>query len=254
MRGAANLGRDLGLAVVGLGVVAAVWWAVTAVGLVSRAFLPSPEAAWAALQRGMARDLPTQTGATVWLMLQGWLAASAVAVLLGSLIGIVRPVREALEPTLEFLRPLPASAIIPVAVAVFGLTPGMVLGVVVFGSLWPTLLATVHGFKNVEPRLGEVSRALGLSRLAFVWKIGLPNAVPDIIAGMRLALTVALILAVVTEMLSGQQGLGTAILLAGRAFRSADIFAGLLLLAAIGLVSNVALAAAERHLLRWRAA
>lgn len=246
--------REMGFVVLGLGAVAALWWSVTTGELVSRAFLPTPEAAWRALQRGMARDLPAQTGATVLLMLQGWLSASAVAILLGALIGIARPVREALEPTLEFLRPLPASAIIPVAVAVFGLTPGMVLGVVVFGSLWPTLLATVHGFKAVEPRLEEVSRALGLSRIAFILKIGLPNAVPDIIAGMRLSLTVALILAVVTEMLSGQQGLGTAILLAGRAFRSPDIFAGLILLAAIGLVSNVALAAAERHLLRWRAA
>jgi sulfonate transport system permease protein len=246
-------GREIASAILGLGAVAALWWGVTATGLVSRAFLPTPDAAWAALQRGMARDLPAQTAATVWLMLQGWLAASAVAILMGALIGIVRPVREALEPTLEFLRPLPASAIIPVAVAVFGLTPGMVLGVVVFGSLWPTLLATVHGFKAVEPRLTEVSQALGLSRLAFIRKIGLPNAVPDIIAGMRVSLTVALILAVVTEMLSGQQGLGTAILLAGRAFRSPDIFAGLMLLAAIGLAGNIALEAAERHLLRWRA-
>ncbi len=244
--------KEVAIVLAGLGAVLLLWHGVTVTGLVSRVFLPTPEAALAALQRGMSRDLPAQTVSTILLMLQGWLVASGVAILLGAAIGLLRPVREALEPTLEFLRPLPASAIIPVAVAVFGLTPGMVLGVVVFGSLWPTLLATVHGFKSVEPRLGEVARALGMSRLAFIWKMGLPNAVPDIIAGMRLSLTIALILAVVCEMLSGGQGLGTAILLAGRAFRSADIFAGLILLALIGLVSNIALAAAERHLLRWR--
>jgi ABC-type nitrate/sulfonate/bicarbonate transport system permease component len=245
--------RDILFAAAGLGAVLLLWQLVTAGGLVSRVFVPSPEAALAALQRGLARDLPGQALATILLMLQGWLIACAVAAALGAVIGLWRPVREALEPTLEFMRPLPASAIIPVAIALFGLTPGMVLGVVAFGSLWPVLLATVHGFKAVEPRLVEVSAALGMTRAAFIRKIGLPNAVPDILAGMRLSLTVALILAVVTEMLAGQSGLGTAILLAGRAFRSADIFAGLLLLAVIGLVSNLALQAAERRLLRWRA-
>ncbi|MBI0538787.1 ABC transporter permease [Roseomonas sp. KE2513] len=246
--------RELAVALTGLGIVLLVWWAVTETGLISRAFLPSPDAALAALQRGLARDLLAQTGATVILMFQGWLLASLVAIILGALIGLNQTARETLEPLLEFIRPLPASAIIPIAIAVFGLTPGMVLSVVAFGSLWPTLLATVHGFKSVEPRLVEVSRALGLSRLSFVWKIGLPNAVPDVLAGMRLSLTVALILAIVTEMLAGQQGLGTAILLAGRSFRAADIFAGLILLGLIGLISNLVLEAIEQRLLRWRAA
>ena len=66
----------------------------------------------------------------------------------------------------------------------------MVLGVIVFGSVWPTLLATVQGFATVEPRLKDVAQMLHLSRAAFIWKIGLPNAVPDIVAGMRLSLTV----------------------------------------------------------------
>lgn len=245
--------REVAIAAAGLSALLALWHIVAAGGHVPRVFLPNPEAAFAALRRGFgAGELGAQAGATIRLMLEGWLIASLVAIALGSVIGTVPALRRALNPILEFMRPLPASAVIPVAIAVFGLTPGMVVGVVAFGSLWPTLLATVHGFANVEPRLGEVSSALGLTRLEFVLKIGLPNAVPDILAGMRLSLTVALILAIVAEMLAGQTGLGTAILVAGRAFRSPDIFAGLLLLAGIGLASNLVLAAVERRLLRWQ--
>jgi sulfonate transport system permease protein len=245
--------RDMAIGAVGLLAIVALWHLAAVTGLVSRAFLPMPEAAFNALQRGFQRgELAAQATATVLLMLKGWLLASAVAIGLGSLIGILPRVRAALEPTLEMMRPLPASAVIPVAIALFGLTPAMVVGVVAFGSLWPTLLATIHGFKSVEPRLIEVGRTLGLSRLAFIGKIGLPNALPDILGGMRLSLTVALILAIVTEMLAGQTGLGTAILIAGRSFRSPDLFAGMILLCVIGLLSNLMLSTFERRMLRWR--
>jgi ABC-type nitrate/sulfonate/bicarbonate transport system permease component len=114
------------------------------------------------------------------------------------------------------------------------------------------LLATANGFGQIEPRLHEVGRLLRLSPLAFIWKIGLPNALPDALAGMRVSLTVALILAIVGEMLASQPGLGQAILLAARSFRSADLFAGVALLGAIGLLSNSALNLVERRALRWQ--
>ena len=95
---------------------------------------------------------------------------------------------------------------------------------------------------------------LQMSRMGFIWKIALPNAMPDILAGLRLAITVSLILAVVAEMLAGTTGLGQNITLAARSFRSGDLYAGIMVLGAVGYVSNVLLARLERHLLRWREA
>jgi sulfonate transport system permease protein len=152
----------------------------------------------------------------------------------------------------EFLRPLPASAVLPLAIALFGLSAGMVLFVVAFGAMWPVLLATLHGFASVHVRLREVAAALQLSRTAFVFKLGLPNALPDILAGLRLSLTVSLIVSVVGEMIASQPGLGQAILLAARSFQAPDLYAGVMLLGALGFVSNAALAAAEHRLLRWQ--
>ncbi len=244
---------DVAAGISGLVILLLFWHAVTSLELISRVFLPSPAATLAALEWGLVNgDLFGQTLATINRMAQGWLLASLVAIAIGSLIGVSPAARAYIQPTLEFLRPLPASAIIPVAISLFGLNSTMVLGVVVFGAVWPTLLGTIHGFAHVEPRLVEVSRLMQMSRWEFIHKIGLPNAVPDILAGMRLSLTVALILAVVGELLTAQQGLGTAILHAARSYRAADLYAGILLLGMIGLVSNYGLAIADRRILAWK--
>ena len=126
------------------------------------------------------------------------------------------------------------------------------INLVAFGAMWPVLLATVHGFTAVEPSLQEVARCLQLSRMAFVWKIGLPNALPDILAGMRLSLTVSLIVSVVGEMIASQPGLGQAILLAARSFRASELFAGIVLLGLIGFASSALLAFFEKRLLKWQ--
>lgn len=235
-----------------LAALVALWWTASNAGWVSRVFLPTPEATLASLAEGLRSDLLDYTLATVRRMLEGWLLASLFGVALGAAIGVSPAVRAWVQPTLEFIRPLPASALLPLAISIFGLNPGMVLFVVAFGAMWPVLLATVHGFAAVEPRLAEVARCLQLPRAAFVWKIGLPNALPDILAGMRLSMTISLIVAVVGEMIASQSGLGQAILLAARAFRASDLFAGIALLGLIGFASNALLAFAEKKLLRWQ--
>lgn len=229
------------------------WQLVANFKLISPVFLPAPDRAWAALMRGLATgDLTSKLVGTLEHMAYGWLAASIAGIALGALIGSSRLMRAYIAPSLEFLRPLPVSAIIPVAIAMLGLTQGMALFVIAFGAIWPIMLATIHGFAAVEPRLYEVARALQMSRPAVVFKIALPSALPDILAGMRLSLTVALILAVVCEVLAGLDGLGHWVLLSARAFRSADLFAGVILLGATGYVTSVAMSLAERRLLAWQ--
>ena len=230
------------------------WAEIAALKLISPVFLPTPARAWTALWTGLTqRDLGQKLEGTVLHMLGGWLIASCLGVALGALIGSSKAARAYIGPTLEFLRPLPASAVIPVGIAMFGLTTKMALGVIGFGAIWPMLLSTIHGFAAVEPRLLEVSSALGFTRLERIVKISLPSAAPDILSGLRLSLTVALILAVVCEMIAGLDGLGQSVLLAARAYRSGDLYAGVILLGAIGVTGNAALAAVEARALRWRA-
>ncbi len=247
--------RLLWLALSFLVAILFVWgWQVLADNrLVSPVFLPGPDRAWRSLVAGFTTgDLGVKFLSTVERMFWGWLIASLFGIVLGAAIGTSPRLRAYLAPTLEFLRPLPASATIPVAIAMLGLSDGMVLAVIAFGALWPVLLATVHGFAAVEPRLYEVARALRLSRPAVIFKIALPSASPDILAGMRLGLTVALILSVVCEMIAGRDGLGNWILLSARSFRAPDLYAGVILLGLLGYLTSIVIGTVEARLLSWR--
>jgi ABC-type nitrate/sulfonate/bicarbonate transport system permease component len=231
------------------------WQLIATQRWISPVFLPAPDRAWASLVKGFAGgELWDKLAGTLEHMALGWLAASIAGIALGAMIGSSKWMRSYVAPSLELLRPLPVSAIIPVAIAMFGLTQGMALFVIGFGAIWPMLLATIHGFAAVEPRLYEVARSLHMSRSAVIVKIALPSASPDILSGMRLSLTVALILSVVCEILAGLDGLGHWILLSARSFRSADLFAGVILLGVIGYLTALAMSAVEARLLRWRAA
>jgi ABC-type nitrate/sulfonate/bicarbonate transport system permease component len=233
--------------------IVAAWQAIATYGGIPQVFLPGPDRAWGALVSGFSNgNLSALTYATVERMIYGWALASVVGIVLGATIGSSRIAREYVAPMLEMVRPVPVSAFMPVVIAFMGLTGRMVMVVIAIGSVWPVLLATVHGVSSVEPRLIEVSKSLRLNRLEMLWKIALPNSQPDILAGMRIGLTVSLILTVIGEMLTSESGLGYHILIAARSFRSADLFAGVILLGLIGLVSNLVLQEIERYMLRWK--
>lgn len=239
---------DIGSLVVLAGVL--VIWELTAwSGLISPVFLPPIEKAMAALV-DLASDgtLLRAILGTTFRMFVGFAFATLMGCGLGILIGLSPRARIYIEPSLEFLRPLPASAIIPVAILMLGLTKTMIIFVIAFGSLWPTLLATILGIKSVEPRLFEMAMIMELSQRDVIRMIVLPSALPDIFAGARLGLTVSLILAVVTEMMSAEPGLGSIILQAARSFNSADLFAGVIVLSALGSLINASMEEIQRHL------
>jgi ABC-type nitrate/sulfonate/bicarbonate transport system permease component len=229
------------------------WQLLAEARVISPIFFPSPLRAVEVLQyRIVDGSLWVSLGNTALRMLVGWLLASVVGVALGAAIGLSRFARDLLEPTLEFVRPLPASAIIPVAILFLGLSNAMSLTVIAFGAIWPVLLAAVHGFSSVSSELGDVSRVLGFNRRQMLVKIALPYALPDIVAGLRVSLAIALILAVVTEMQSSLPGLGWDIFYAQRTYRSADLYAGLIMLAVLGFAANQFILLFEQHVLRWK--
>lgn len=249
-------GKDFFWFAVGLGVallLVGAWEVFCRVSGISQVFLPRPMQVWQSLVAGFSNGtFVNQSLSTLYRMLLGWSIATLAGVAIGIPLGLSRIARQYVEPLLELLRPLPASAMVPVTIAMFGLSNTMVLAVVVFGSVWPVLLNTMHGVSTIEPRLGEVSRVLGLSRLSFVRSIALPNAVPDVLAGMKLSLSIALILTVVGEMLSSRSGLGQGILFAARTFRAADLYAGIVCLGLMGYLTAAILSAIEKRILVYR--
>ena len=241
----------IGVAIAAL--LVGVWDLICRFGAISPVFLPSPEQVWKSFSLGVSNGTLVNQGlATVSRMLVGWSIAVVLGIAIGVPLGLSKSARQYVEPLLELLRPLPASALVPIAISLLGLSDAMVLAVIVFGSLWPMLLNTIHGVSTIEPRLMEVSRVFGLSRLKFVSSIAIPNAIPGVLAGMKLSLSISLILTVIGEMLSSRPGLGQSILMASRNFRTADLFAGLVCLGLIGYVTATILAAIEKRVLVYR--
>lgn len=251
---AGRLARSTGVqaAAFALGLLLA-WQAASDLKLISPIFFPPPSKTLAELYRQIVEG-------TIWKplaetsvrMFYGWVLASLAGVVLGAAIGSSRTARDFLHPLLEFLRPLPASAIIPPAILFLGLSNTMSVVVIAFGAIWPVLLASVYGFASVSRQLLDVAAALRLTRTQFMLKIAIPGAMPDILAGARVSLAIALILAVVTEMQASQPGLGQNILLAQRSYRSAELYSGVVVLGLLGFAINHALQLIERRALRWR--
>jgi len=221
--------------------------------VLSPAIVAAPHDVWAALVAGFAGgELWAPIRATIFHLAVGWSAAVLAGVALGTLVGLTSAGRAYVAPTLEFLRPLPASAIAPVGLLLIGRNDAMIVAVIVFGAIWPVLLGAIHGFAEVEPRLREVSRTLHLSRAQTLWTISIPSALPDIIAGARVSIAIALILAVVAEILASTGGLGDWLNLAERSYRTPDLYAGVLLVGVLGVVTNVVVQRVEAYLLRWK--
>jgi sulfonate transport system permease protein len=234
-------------------IVLTLWQFAWSRGWLPRLFLPAPSEIWISLARmGESGELLLTAGDTGRRLLLGWLAASLLGIALGILVGSNRFAHNLLGPTLEFVRPLPASALIPLLILAMGLTDRMIVVVIALGSLWPVLLGTIAGVRAVDPRLLEVAAGLEMSRSTIITKIALPAALPNMLAGLRLGLTLALVLCVVAEMITMSRGLGGQILLASRNFRAADLFAGILAIGATGLVLDLCIGAIERRCLRWQ--
>lgn len=195
---------------------------------------------WTALTDGTILHATLATMAT---SLAGLAIGALFGLLLGLLLGLVRIADLLLEFSIEALRPIPAVALIPIALLVFGFGVRMEIAIVAFAAFWPIVILTRAAVGGVEPRLLQVARALGFGMLSRVWKIVLPAALPRIFVAFRLAAGIALIVAVTVEIAANPLGLGYNMILAQQTLRPELMLALLVWLGILGWAFN--------HLLLW---
>jgi ABC-type nitrate/sulfonate/bicarbonate transport system permease component len=226
------------------------WWAVTRGERMF--FVPTPEvlldrfvAVWFG-ERFFADILPS-----LGRLFSGLLTAIVLGVGAGLLIGSVRTLRHLTEPVLEFFRAIPPPVLIPVLALVIGINDQMRVAVIVAGCVWPILLNTIEGVRAVDPVLRENARVYGLSGWRQVVFLVLPGAGPAIAAGIRQALSIGLILMVISEMFYATNGLGFSIVQFQRSFAVPEMWSGILVLGLVGLGLSLLFRAIERRALRW---
>ncbi|MBQ0852171.1 ABC transporter permease [Streptomyces sp. BH-SS-21] len=181
----------------------------------------------------------------------GYACAAVAGVALGTVIGSYRRVRAVCEPVLEFLRAVPPPVLVPVIMLFAGIGDTMKVVVIASGCVWPILLNTVEGVRAVDPVMSETARSYGITGVARLRYLVLPAASPQIFAGLRQALSIGIILMVISEMFAASNGLGFTIVQFQRGFAIPDMWTGILLLGLLGFVLSVVFRLVERRALGW---
>jgi ABC-type nitrate/sulfonate/bicarbonate transport system permease component len=181
----------------------------------------------------------------------GYFIAVAVGVGGGIALGLSPVLRRVTEPIVEFLRAVPAPALLPFALLVLGVGNDSKIFVIAFVCLWPILLNAVDGVAGVDPTLVDTGRVYRIPASDRLRRVVLPAAAPQIFAGMRTSLSLALILMVISEMVASSNGIGYFVLQSQRSFAIPEMWSGIILLGLLGYAFNAVFLLVERRALAW---
>ena len=202
---------------------------------------------------GLVTESPmwVEVGRTMRGWAVGLLLAAVLAVPLGMILGASPQAFQMSRLGIEFLRPVPSVALIPLAVLVFGVGQDMKVFLVAFASFWPILFQSIYGVQDVDPVARDTARSYGLPLLARFTRVTLPSAAPYIATGLRISSAIALILALTAELVVGAPGLGRAIVVSQISGSITQMYALILATGLLGWLLNTVFQAVERRLLRW---
>jgi ABC-type nitrate/sulfonate/bicarbonate transport system permease component len=181
----------------------------------------------------------------------GYLAAVVIGIALGVAVGSSRRLRAAAEPVLEFLRAIPPPVLVPVLILFAGFGDLMKVLVIISGCVWPILLNTVEGVRGVDEVLADTCRAYNITGQSRLRRLVLRSASPQIMTGARQALSIGIILMVISEMFAAQSGLGFTVVQFQRGFQIPEMWSGVLLLGLLGVALSLVFRLVERLVLGW---
>lgn len=184
-------------------------------------------------------------------LLVGYLLALAIGISLGVAVGSSRKLRAVLEPVLEFFRAIPPPVLVPIIILFAGIGNGMKVLVIVSGCVWPVLLNTIEGVRGLDEVLRDTAQCYRMRRRSQVLHLVLRGASPQIAAGARQALSIGIILMVISEMFAASNGLGFTIIQFQRSFAIPQMWSGIILLGLIGVLLALVFRVVESRALAW---
>jgi len=249
--GIARVGQ-IGAVLLSVAAALAVWELVSRTGLIAERDLPSMSSSfrelWSLVQTTSFWGAFAQT-------VRGWALGLAVAIALAVPIGILLGSSDfaarALRVPIEFLRPIPSAALIPLLFLTLGTTLRSEVFLAAFGAFWPLLVQTMYGVRDVDPLAIDTARSFGVGRFERLYRIKLPSAVPYIATGVRISSAVSLILAFTAELFMGIPGLGQKVNFAQAYGLNDQLYAYALATGFLGVAIHLVSSAAERRALRW---
>lgn len=215
-------------------------------------YVPPPSAIFYALWEGMINgEISSQILTTLSVYVRGLGLALALSITIGILMGSYRPVFDALKVIMEFMRPIPSVAMIPLAILFFGLGATMRISVITYAAFWPMLISTIYGVRAIDPQALDVARNFGISGTEALWRVTLPSALASIASGFRISATIALIVTITTELIAGNSGIGFYISQMEQANRLPPMYAAIILTGILGYLLNAFYYALETKVVFW---
>jgi ABC-type nitrate/sulfonate/bicarbonate transport system permease component len=228
------------------------WELIPRLGIINERFLPPASEVIVALVRDFGLTafwIAVVETMTAWFL--GLVIAVALAVLLGFVIGSSDFLRKATNSTVEFLRPIPSVALIPLAVLLFGVKIESSLMLIIYAAFWQVLIQVLYGVADIDMVANNTAKTYGLGRMARIRYVVFPTALPYLMTGVRLAATVALVLAITAELVIGSPGLGREIALAQSGGAISGMYALVLATGLIGVLINAVMRFIEKKTLSW---
>jgi sulfonate transport system permease protein len=188
---------------------------------------------------------------SIWRFVSGLALGTTAGLVLGTLMGLQPRLRRDLAPITEFVRAIPTAGLVPVALLLFGAGYRMETLLIAAAVFFPILVSTTDGVRGVDPVNIEVARCYGLSPSQRLWRVIVPAATPQILAGARIALSIGLAAMVIANMIASNSGLGFFIIDAKTRFNLSAMWAGLIMIGVLGYLANAAFLMLQRRLLAW---
>ncbi len=227
-----------------------VWETVCRVFSVSEFVLPMPSQIFAVLIKRWDALLPHATQ-TMMTTLIGFVGGVVTGTLIGIAIGSSRLVYDAMYPLLVGFYSIPKVAVVPILVVWFGsgTVPAVITSLII--CIFPVVVNVATGLATVEPELEDVLRALGASKADILWGVGIPRSMPYLFASLKIAITVAFVGTVISETVAANRGIGNMMIIASSNIDVPLVFAGLFILAFMGIVLYAVFAFLERRMTGW---
>jgi ABC-type nitrate/sulfonate/bicarbonate transport system permease component len=186
-------------------------------------------------------------------LLGAWAVAGALGITIGLVLGRSERLYDYFSPSISFLRSIPPPALIPVFLVLFPIGTPMQVATIILGVIWPILLNTIDGARTLDTTVVETARSMRLPPIVFLAFVVFPAALPKIFAGLRVSLSLALILMVISELAGSTNGIGFQMISAQRNFSLPEMWAGIVLLGILGYVLNVGLVFVQHRVTGWHA-
>lgn len=239
---------------IGIVIFLGIWELVPALGIVEAAYLPPASEVLMTLFADLALTaFWVAVGETMLAWFIGLAAAVLLALVLGLVIGMSSFLRRATNSTIEFLRPIPSVALIPLAVLLFGTKIESSLMLIIYACFWQVLIQVLYGVADVDNVAMQTARSYGFSRIQRIRDVIFPTMLPYLMTGIRLGAAVALILAITAELIIGAPGLGKEIQLAQSGGAIAGMYALIVATGLLGVAINLCMRIIEKRVLSWHA-